>query len=147
MSSDEKRWPRSPTNIARTRVAVRHVRRDGIDVLKKLLKEHAISEDDEKRHEGKCREATDQIIEEIDASGREGKGDHAGLGDRLCPRPHASSPLHFLFGPDASARRHHHGRKRPLGSVARPAAHRGSSARRRGSSRVVRSAIERGVQF
>src|ERR1700712_5497134 len=29
------------------RVAVRHVRRDGFDILKKLLKEHAISEDDE----------------------------------------------------------------------------------------------------
>ena len=35
------------------RVAVRHVRRDGFDVLKKLLKEHAISEDDGKRHEGR----------------------------------------------------------------------------------------------
>src|SRR5580693_7711630 len=31
------------------RVAVRHVRRDGLDVLKKLLKDHKISEDDEKR--------------------------------------------------------------------------------------------------
>ena len=35
------------------RVAVRHVRRDGLDVLKRLLKEHAISEDDEKRHEAR----------------------------------------------------------------------------------------------
>jgi len=31
------------------RVAVRHVRRDGLDVLKKLEKDHQISEDDEKR--------------------------------------------------------------------------------------------------
>src|ERR1700742_888161 len=29
------------------RVAVRHVRRDGIDILKRQLKDHAISEDDE----------------------------------------------------------------------------------------------------
>ena len=36
------------------RVAVRHVRRDGLDVLKKLEKEHKISEDDGKR-------AADQI--------------------------------------------------------------------------------------
>src|SRR5580658_3107411 len=31
------------------RVAVRHIRRDGIDQLKKLLKDKAISEDDEER--------------------------------------------------------------------------------------------------
>jgi ribosome recycling factor len=50
------------------RVAVRHVRREGIDVLKKLLKEHAISEDDEKRDETDVQKATDQTIHEIDAS-------------------------------------------------------------------------------
>ena len=50
------------------RVAVRHVRRDGLDVLKKLLKEQAISEDDEKRHEAEVQKATDQTIQEIDAS-------------------------------------------------------------------------------
>jgi ribosome recycling factor len=44
------------------------VRRDGIDILKKLLKEHAISEDDEKRHEADVQKATDQTIEEIDSS-------------------------------------------------------------------------------
>jgi ribosome recycling factor len=49
------------------RVAVRHVRRDGIDVLKKLLKEHAISEDDEKRHTGEVQKATDEVIKDIDA--------------------------------------------------------------------------------
>ena len=48
------------------RVAVRHVRRDGFDVLKKLLKEHAISEDDEKRHETEVQKATDEAIKEID---------------------------------------------------------------------------------
>jgi ribosome recycling factor len=48
------------------RVAVRHVRRDGIDVLKKLLKEHAIAEDDEKRQETEVQKATDQAITEID---------------------------------------------------------------------------------
>ena len=50
------------------RVAVRHVRRDGLDVLKKLLKEHAISEDDEKHHQAEVQKATDQAIHEIDAS-------------------------------------------------------------------------------
>ena len=50
------------------RVAVRHVRRDGIDVLKKLLKEHAISEDDEKRDAADVQKATDQAIRDIDQS-------------------------------------------------------------------------------
>ena len=48
------------------RVAVRHVRRDGIDILKKLLKDKAISEDDEKRHAGEVQKATDQAIVEVD---------------------------------------------------------------------------------
>ena len=50
------------------RVAVRHVRRDGFDVLKKLLKEHAISEDDESKHEIEVQKATDVAIKDIDAS-------------------------------------------------------------------------------
>src|SRR6202142_534844 len=48
------------------RVAVRHIRRDGLDILKKLLKEHAISEDDEKHHESEVQKTTDQAIGEID---------------------------------------------------------------------------------
>ncbi len=50
------------------RVAVRHVRRDGLDTLKKLLKEKAISEDDEKRHESEVQKATDQCVSEVDAA-------------------------------------------------------------------------------
>jgi ribosome recycling factor len=49
------------------RVAVRHVRRDGIDILKRQLKEHAIPEDDEKRHETEVQKATDDAVREIDA--------------------------------------------------------------------------------
>jgi ribosome recycling factor len=49
------------------RVSVRHVRRDGLDVLKRLLKDHAIPEDDEKRHEQEVQKATDETIREIDA--------------------------------------------------------------------------------
>jgi ribosome recycling factor len=48
------------------RVAVRHVRRDGIDHLKKLMKDKAISEDDEKRHETEVQKATDKAVGEID---------------------------------------------------------------------------------
>jgi ribosome recycling factor len=48
------------------RVAVRHVRRDGLDVLKKLEKDHKISQDDEKRQSGDVQKATDGTISEID---------------------------------------------------------------------------------
>src|SRR5499426_4273635 len=50
------------------RVAVRHVRRDGLDVLKRMEKDGAISEDDQKRMHDEVQKATDQIIAEIDQS-------------------------------------------------------------------------------
>jgi ribosome recycling factor len=50
------------------RIAVRHVRRDGLDTLKKLLKDKAISEDDEKRHESEVQKATDQCVSDVDAA-------------------------------------------------------------------------------
>src|SRR5499426_677640 len=48
------------------KVAVRHVRRDAMDVLKKLEKDHKISQDEHKRHDGEVQKATDQSISEID---------------------------------------------------------------------------------
>ena len=48
------------------RVAVRHVRRDGLDVLKKLEKDHKISRDDHDRDSEQIQKATDQTISEID---------------------------------------------------------------------------------
>ncbi|MGO4705181.1 ribosome recycling factor [Microvirga sp. 2MCAF38] len=48
------------------KVAVRHVRRDGLDLLKKLEKDHAISEDDGKRHADQVQKATDQFVAEVD---------------------------------------------------------------------------------
>jgi ribosome recycling factor len=50
------------------RVAVRNVRRDGMDLLKKLEKEHAMSEDDSRKNQAKVQELTDKIIKEIDQS-------------------------------------------------------------------------------
>ncbi len=50
------------------RVAVRHVRRDGLDILKKLLKDKAISEDEEKRQESEVQKATDQCVAEVDSA-------------------------------------------------------------------------------
>ena len=48
------------------RVAIRHVRRDGLDVLKKLEKDHKISEDDGKRSSEQVQKATDEVIAEVD---------------------------------------------------------------------------------
>jgi ribosome recycling factor len=48
------------------RVAVRHVRRDGLDVLKKLEKDHKISEDEHKHQADLVQKATDEAITEVD---------------------------------------------------------------------------------
>jgi len=48
------------------RVAIRHVRRDGIDVLKKLLKDSAIGEDEDRRHQADIQKTTDQFVAEVD---------------------------------------------------------------------------------
>jgi ribosome recycling factor len=48
------------------KVAVRHVRRDGLDVIKKLEKDHQISQDDHERMSGEIQKATDQAISDID---------------------------------------------------------------------------------
>jgi ribosome recycling factor len=48
------------------RVAIRHVRRDGLDLLKKLEKDHNISEDDHERHSDEVQKATDASIAEVE---------------------------------------------------------------------------------
>ena len=47
------------------RVAIRNVRRDANDHLKRLLKDHEVSEDDEKHAITEIQKATDQHIEQI----------------------------------------------------------------------------------
>ena len=48
------------------RVAIRHVRRDGLDIVKKLEKDHKISEDEHERHSGGIQKATDAAIGDVD---------------------------------------------------------------------------------
>jgi ribosome recycling factor len=48
------------------RVAVRHVRRDALDTLKKLEKDGKVSQDDHTRLSAEVQKATDQTISEID---------------------------------------------------------------------------------
>jgi ribosome recycling factor len=49
------------------RVAVRHVRRDGLDVIKKLEKDHAIGKDEHDKFSADIQKATDQMIAEVDS--------------------------------------------------------------------------------
>ena len=48
------------------RVAVRNVRREGMELLKKLDKDGKMSEDDHHKNSGKVQELTDRLIKEID---------------------------------------------------------------------------------
>lgn len=48
------------------KVAIRNIRRDALDDIKKLKKDNAISEDDEKRYEGEVQKLTDEAIKNID---------------------------------------------------------------------------------
>lgn len=48
------------------RVGVRNVRRDGMDLLKKLEKDHAMTEDDHRKNSTRIQELTDKIIKEVD---------------------------------------------------------------------------------
>ncbi|GGF83846.1 ribosome-recycling factor [Azorhizobium oxalatiphilum] len=48
------------------KVAVRHVRRDGMDLLKKLEKDSAISADDMERQSKDVQKVTDETIAEVD---------------------------------------------------------------------------------
>ena len=50
------------------KIAVRNVRRDAMDTLKKLEKNGDMSEDEQKAHEGDVQKATDTVIKEIDDS-------------------------------------------------------------------------------
>ena len=48
------------------KVAVRNIRRDGLDGIKKLKKDNLISEDEEKRFENEIQKLTDEAIKKID---------------------------------------------------------------------------------
>jgi ribosome recycling factor len=50
------------------RVAVRNVRREGMEVLKKAEKDGDMSQDEHKKNSAKVQELTDRLIKEIDAA-------------------------------------------------------------------------------
>ena len=49
------------------RVAVRNVRRDGMELLKKLEKDKSIGEDEHRKQSAKMQELTDKTIKEVDS--------------------------------------------------------------------------------
>ena len=48
------------------KIAIRNIRRDANESLKKLLKDKAISEDDERRAQDDVQKLTDKFVAEID---------------------------------------------------------------------------------
>jgi ribosome recycling factor len=69
MLTEERR--RDLTKVVKTegenaKVAVRNIRRDSNDALKKLLKDKQISEDDERRSQDEIQKLTDKYVAEID---------------------------------------------------------------------------------
>ncbi len=49
-----------------SKIAIRNIRRDGMDAIKKLKKDGAISEDDEKRYENEVQKLTDDAVKKVD---------------------------------------------------------------------------------
>jgi ribosome recycling factor len=69
MLTEERR--KEMTKIVRTegenaKVAMRNIRRDGNDALKKLIKDKEISEDDERRMQDEIQKLTDRYVVEVD---------------------------------------------------------------------------------
>ena len=63
------------------KIAVRNLRRDANEHVKKLVKDKLASEDDQKRSEADIQKITDKHIADIDQMvARQGAGDHGGLG-------------------------------------------------------------------
>ena len=67
-----------------SKVALRNVRREGMDLLKKLEKDHKMTEDDHRKNSTKVQELTDKLIKEI---------------DQLGP-PHVVLQVFLKYGPD-----------------------------------------------
>lgn len=69
MLTEERR--RDLTKVVRTegegaKVAIRNVRRDANDALKKMIKDKEISEDDERRAQDDIQKSTDKAVAEVD---------------------------------------------------------------------------------
>ena len=117
----------------KARIAVRNVRRDGMDHLKTDEKKHEISEDERKRLEHEVQKLTDDTIKEIDdARRRQGKGNPRQVSSAPAPEEPTAGlraarrvPRHVAIIMDGNGR---------WATSARPAADRRPSGRRRGGA-------------
>ena len=66
-----------------SKVAIRSIRRDAIDTIKKAKKDGDITEDDQKRQEEQAQKATDEFIKNIDKVIQFLKGHEKGVLDQL----------------------------------------------------------------
>ena len=57
------------------RVAIRNVRRDGNEALKKMEKDHVISQDEHKKHNDEVQKMTDQYIAKVDETLKHKEGE------------------------------------------------------------------------
>ena len=107
------------------RIAVRNVRRDGMESLKKAEKDHKISQDEHRQKSDEVQKLTDRYVKQID--------DTLATKEKEIKTSDADSPAACLARRLAGspARRHHHGWQRPLGEGEGAAARGGPSARRR----------------
>ena len=70
------------------KIAVRNVRRDANEHLKKLLKDKLVTEDDERRAQDEVQRLTDRVIAEIDKPrARQGSRSPGGLRSSSCRPP------------------------------------------------------------
>jgi ribosome recycling factor len=129
------------------KIAVRNVRRDANEHLKKMLKDKECAEDDERHAQVDVQKLTDRYIAEIDKLLQAKEADlMAVLRTSRRPRPPRSQRLAqrlrlHEFHPrrpggaaDPPPRRHHHGRQRPLGAQSPAAARRWPSQGCRGGA-------------
>jgi ribosome recycling factor len=94
------------------KVAVRNVRREANDTLKKMKKDKEISEDDMFRLQEEAQKATDSFISKIDeiAAGKKKRS------WRFRPLPQYADSRNYRTA--AGSCGHYHGRQRPLGGTA-----------------------------
>src|SRR3954453_14413566 len=86
----------------KARIAVRNVRRDGMEHLKADEKKHEISEDERKRLENEVQKLTDETINEIDEEATTKETEILGKGPPPRPRPGARPGLKALAGSPAT---------------------------------------------
>ena len=129
----------------KAKIAVRNVRRDGMEHLKADEKKHEISEDERKRLEHDVQKLTDDTIKEIDVGrGRQGKGNPRQVSPAAAPndaeRPATaggSAPRHVAIIMDGNGR---WAKKRGLPRVA------GHRAGAEAVRQTLRAAVKNGVE-